>query len=224
MAVTKFLARDLTIHINALGTAVGGNVTGDATTNVISTATNHGLVVGQTIRFITLTGGDGLAIATTYFVLTVPSATTFTLAATLGGAVIDFTTAITAGTIGGYPVIVNGLNSLTHSPSSSDADTTSFDSEGRSEHMKAERGDSWTLAGFYLEDVATGDRDPGQAAVEALAQLIGPSSLGVFKITSPGGNTITFSASAEVTLHGGGNNDAAAWQATIVVSGAVTYG
>jgi hypothetical protein len=120
--------------------------------------------------------------------------------------------------------VIKGLNTLTHSPSSSDAETTDFDSAGRSEHMKAERGDSWTLAGFALEDVLAGTRDPGQAAVEALAQATGPASLGTFKITSPGGNTIAFSASAEVTLHGGGNNDAATWQAVIRVSGPVTYG
>ena len=89
--------------------------------------------------------------------------------------------------------------------------------------MKAERGDSWTLAGFTLEDVLTGDRDPGQAAVEAFALAIGQDSLKEFQITSPGGNTITFSASAEVTLGGGGNNDAATWQAVVEVSGPVVF-
>lgn len=118
---------------------------------------------------------------------------------------------------------IKGLNTLTHSPSSSDAETTDFDSAGRAEHMKAERGDEWTLAGFTLEDVLTGVRDPGQELVEQLAQAIGIGSLGSFRITSPGGNTITFDASAEVTLAGGGNNDAAAWQAVIKVSGPVVY-
>jgi hypothetical protein len=128
-----------------------------------------------------------------------------------------------AGSGGGY-VEIHGLNTLTHSPSSSDAETTDFDSDGRAEHMKAERGDTWTLAGFTLEDVLTGDRDPGQAAVEALAQEVGLDSLGAFRITSPGGNTLDFQASAEVTLAGGGNNDAAAWQCVIRVSGPITFG
>lgn len=136
----------------------------------------------------------------------------------------DLTIEINTGTIAA-PVWtgIGGLNTLTHSPSSSDADTTDFDSNGREEHMKAARGDSWTLAGFHLEDVAAGTRDPGQAAVETLGQALGITSLGQFRITSPGGNTITFMASAEVTLHGGGNNDAASWQAALKVSGAVTY-
>lgn len=136
----------------------------------------------------------------------------------------DLDIEINTGTIGSPTwTAIGGLNSLTHSPSSTDAETTDFDSDGRAEHMKAERGDSWTLAGFTLEDVATGDRDPGQAAVETLGKALGLSSLGQFRISSPGGNTITFMASAEVTLAGGGNNDAAAWQAAITVSGDVTY-
>lgn len=136
----------------------------------------------------------------------------------------DLTIQINTGTIA-VPVWtgIGGLNTLTHSPSSSDAETTDFDSNGRAEHMKAERGDSWSLAGFHLEDVATGDRDAGQAAVETLAQAIGLTSLDQFRITSPGANTSTFMASAEVTTAGGGNNDAAAWQAVIRVSGAITY-
>ncbi len=136
----------------------------------------------------------------------------------------DLTIEIATGGSGGGYVPIKGLNTLTHSPSTTDAETTDFDSDGRSEHMKAERGDSWTLAGFTLEDVLTGSRDPGQAAVEALAQEVGLDSLAPFRITSPGGNTIDFSASAEVTLAGGGNNDPAAWQAVIRVSGAVTFG
>lgn len=118
---------------------------------------------------------------------------------------------------------IGGLNSLTHAPSTSRADTSSFDSNGRDEHLIASRGESWTLAGFSLEDVANGDKDPGQAAVEALGKLVGPAGMGYFKVTSPGGNMILFEASVEVTLQGGGNNDAAAWQAVLTVNGEPTY-
>lgn len=128
-----------------------------------------------------------------------------------------------SGSGGGDFIQVKGLNSLTHSPSSTDADTTDFDDQGHETHLKAARGESWTLAGFRLEDVANGVRDPGQAAVEEIAQAIGLDSLATFKITSPGGNSIVFRATAEVTLPGGGNNDAAAWQATVKVSGKSTF-
>lgn len=136
----------------------------------------------------------------------------------------DLAISINTGTIG-VPIWtpVGGLNSLTHSPSSTDADTTDFDDNGRATHMKAERGDSWTLSGYQIEDVSTGSRDAGQEAVETVAQLMGISSTDQFQIVSPGGNTITFLASAEVTQGGGGNNDTASWAATLLISGSVTY-
>lgn len=118
---------------------------------------------------------------------------------------------------------IGGLNSLTHAASSTDAETTDFASRGRAEHIKAERSDTWTLAGFTLENVATGARDPGQLAVELLARTVGLASLGQFRIVSPGGTATRFMASAEVTLAGGANNDPASWQAVLSISGAITY-
>jgi len=136
----------------------------------------------------------------------------------------DLTIEINTGSVGSPTwTHIGGLNTLSHSPSSTDAETTDFDSDGVPEHMKAERGDSWTLAGMALEDVSNGDRDPGQAAVEALALFMGPASLGQFRITSPGGNTDTFMASAEITRPGGGNNDPATWQAVVRCSGAHAF-
>jgi len=120
-------------------------------------------------------------------------------------------------------VEIKGLNSITHAPTSTDAETSDFNSEGRSEHLKAERGDSWTCAGFTLEDVTDGTRDPGQARVEAVSQLIGPEALINYRLTSPGGNTIEFAGSAEVTLSGGGTNDASQWQAVVRASGPITF-
>lgn len=120
-------------------------------------------------------------------------------------------------------VAVGGLNTLTHSPSTARADTTGFDSNGRDEHIVASRGESWTLAGFSIEDVATGERDAGQLLIEALGRVTGLSAMGQFQVTSPGGNKIRFEASAEVTIHGGGHNDAAAWQAVLQVSGTPVY-
>lgn len=230
MAVTKYLARDLTIAIDT-GDVVGalGTLTtpfGEADTDVL-TDTAHGLIAGQRIRFATLTGGTGLVVGTDYYVISDGlTADNFKVSDEAGGLPVNFTTDITAGT---YNLMeetwttINGLNTLSHSPATTRADTTSFDSNGRDEHLPASRGESWSLSGFSLEDVATGTRDPGQAAVEALGKLVGPAGLGYFRITSPGGNTITFLASAEVTIHGGGHNDAAAWGAEVTVSGEPIY-
>jgi hypothetical protein len=124
---------------------------------------------------------------------------------------------------GGDYVEIKGMESLTHSPSTTQADTTDFESGGRKEHLVAERGDEWTLAGYKLEDVGTGDYDPGQALVEALGKQISVDSIGTFRITSPGGNTLTFQASAEVTQPGGGHNDPAAWGAKLTVTGLPQY-
>lgn len=74
-------------------------VTGVAATDVITTPSNHGLGVGRRVRFATLTGGAGLFTGRDYYIQSVPSATTLKVAATLGGAAVDFTTDITAGTI-----------------------------------------------------------------------------------------------------------------------------
>jgi len=69
-------------------------------TNVITTDGAHNLHVGDRVNFPTLTGGSGLTAASAfYYVATVPTASTFTVSATLGGSDVDFTTDITAGTV-----------------------------------------------------------------------------------------------------------------------------
>jgi hypothetical protein len=174
--------------------------------------------------FASLTGGAGLQTGTIYWVIASGlTSTAFKVSSTYGGAAFDFTTDITVGTAQATFTSINGLNTVSHAPSTSDAATTTFASAGRAEHIVAERGDEWTLSGFTLEDVATGSSDPGQDACKQLAKTVGIASLGIFQVRSPGGNAITFYASAEVTLHSGGNNDAATWQCKLSVSGAVTY-
>lgn len=75
---------------------------GEADDNTI-TATAHGLAVGDRIIFPTLTGGSGITAASVaYFVKSVPTANTFTISATAGGAELNFTTDITAGTVRKY--------------------------------------------------------------------------------------------------------------------------
>jgi hypothetical protein len=60
----------------------------------------HGLVVGDRILFPALTGGTGITAATTpYFVKTVPSADTFTISATAGGATQGISTDVTDGSV-----------------------------------------------------------------------------------------------------------------------------
>lgn len=117
---------------------------------------------------------------------------------------------------------INGVQSWSHSPTGNDANTTTFDEDGRLSHLKASRGDAFTLDGLYITDVDTGTRDAGQAAVSVWADAIGPDSLKQFRITNPDGNTLTFMASATTTQGSGGTDDPAAFSIAITASGAVT--
>ena len=67
----------------------------------IETASAHGLAVGDIVDFPSLTGGTGLSAAPTaaYWVVAVPSSTSFKVAASNIGSGINLTTDITAGTV-----------------------------------------------------------------------------------------------------------------------------
>ncbi len=72
--------------------AVLGTFTAVAATDVITVSAPHGLNIGDRVRVSSATTlPAGLAAATNYFVLTVPSTTTLTLSATSGGAVVNIT-------------------------------------------------------------------------------------------------------------------------------------
>lgn len=85
---------------------------GDAPTNVIETDGPHNLTPGKRVWFPELDGGEGLtaAEATKYFVLTTPTNDTFTVSASSGGAVVDFTSAIVSGSVRLDPLDVSPLN------------------------------------------------------------------------------------------------------------------
>lgn len=66
-------------------------VTGlNATTNTLTTTLQHGLTVGDQIRFMDATA-NGLTAQTVYYVKTVPDVTSFTLSTTSGGTTLDIT-------------------------------------------------------------------------------------------------------------------------------------
>lgn len=97
----KFVAND-----GVLGASLA--VTGVAATDIF-TATAHGYVAGDRVVFSALTGGAGLAVNTPYFVIaTNLAANTFSVSATLGGAIKDFTTDVTATST----VAKNGMTSF----------------------------------------------------------------------------------------------------------------
>lgn len=120
-------------------------------------------------------------------------------------------------------VHVGGIDNMSHSPTTNRADTRVWDDGGRLTHLVASRGDSFTFTGKYLVDSDTGDRDPGQEAVEAWAAGFDVDGLKQFRVTDSSGiNVITFYASAELTRPSGGNDDPASWGFSVEVSGDIT--
>lgn len=115
---------------------------------------------------------------------------------------------------------VKGLDTFTFSGGKTDADTTTFDSEGWEEHLVAGRSRTLTGAGKYLED-DSGDQDPGQEMIEQAAEQIGEDSLVDFKLTSPSGKVRSFKASVDLGDIGGGNNDPTSFGFELKVSGQI---
>jgi hypothetical protein len=82
------------------GLAVAIANTSAAADDKIDTAAAHGFVAGDRVVFTALTGGAGLVTNQEYFVIAANlAASTFQVSETLGGAAVDFTTDITAGSV-----------------------------------------------------------------------------------------------------------------------------
>lgn len=75
------------------------SVTGVASTDIIND-TGHTFVNNTPVVFSSLTGGAGLAINTPYFVVNAVAGVSYQLSLTSGGAAINFTTDISAATLG----------------------------------------------------------------------------------------------------------------------------
>jgi hypothetical protein len=68
--------------------------------DIVDTATAHGFTAGQRVKFESLTGGTGIVVGTTYFVIAANlAATTLQVSLTLAGAAATFTTDMTAGVL-----------------------------------------------------------------------------------------------------------------------------
>lgn len=76
-----------------------GAVTGVAATDVISHA-GHTFLANDPVVFTSITGGAGITVGTVYFVRNPVAGVSYELSATSGGALLNFTTDISAGTVG----------------------------------------------------------------------------------------------------------------------------
>jgi hypothetical protein len=120
---------------------------------------------------------------------------------------------------------VAGLTTLTPNYGDHDAHTesTDFDSQGQYEEVVLQRGGSLKLEGIRRVDPVTGIADPGQAALDALAQGLGDNSLGQIRFRY---RTETqwrvWTVTAKSTEFGGGTNDLGKWGVELNRSGAET--
>lgn len=117
---------------------------------------------------------------------------------------------------------ITKADKFTHSHSGNDASTTTFDDDGWESHIKISRTNGFGLAGVYKEDISNGDQTEAHEALQAWSNEMGSTSLKQFRITTAGGNTLTFMCSCSYQLPGGGNDDIQKWELDIKVSGAIT--
>lgn len=130
---------------------------GEADDDTITTATDHGLAVGDRITFPSLTGGAGITVGEHYFVKTAPSATTLTVAATADGATIDITTDITDGTLRRDPEDVESIQLGVE---------VGYKYAAEEMWKSSENQVTLTLLNNYIRDDDGAPTDPGDAASE----------------------------------------------------------
>jgi hypothetical protein len=82
------------------GAAVAIANTSAAADDIIDTSTAHGFVAGDRVVFTALTGGAGLTTNREYYVIAANlAASSFQVSTSVGGAAVNFTTDITAGSV-----------------------------------------------------------------------------------------------------------------------------
>lgn len=117
---------------------------------------------------------------------------------------------------------IGGVNTFEEDPSEGGetVDTTTFKSDGESESEAMQRGGSLNIEGFKDYDDDTGERDPGQAAVDVLCTKKSRESLGEIRFRHDSFDEWTnWTAHGERGGSGGGNNDKTSWSTTFTRSG-----
>lgn len=119
---------------------------------------------------------------------------------------------------------INGLDEdgITYAETTREVDFMDADDGGFAKPLPYGRGYTITLKGSRIEDADTGERDVGQAAVEAVMDEMGADALLEYRISSPaasGAETLTFEAWASATPFGG--SDKAAWGVVLKVYGEI---
>lgn len=139
----------------------------------------------------------------------------------------DFVISINTGTeVSPTWTPIQGLKSHRLGSETKEVDAANRSTRGWGQTRSVRRGQTLTMGGNFFEDPDDGARDPGQAAVETLAEQIMPDDLGWFCLETPFGATTYFQATAKMGDVGGDLDSLCEWNATLSMYGApsATYG
>ncbi|NAE18081.1 phage tail tube protein [Enterococcus hirae] len=168
-SLVSTLARKFAVDVLVGGTTVSG--TAATATDLITTASAHGLTAGQAVTFSTVVAP--LSTSTTYYVVNA-TATTFQVATTAGGTPVDLT-ANGAVALTSTPawMRVRGMTELSTTVDSNLEDDSDYDSDGWSSQTKT--GMSWKLEMTVARKVGLTSRayDPGQEKLRLAADQFG---------------------------------------------------
>jgi len=114
---------------------------------------------------------------------------------------------------------INGITGINPGQTSTKTDDTDFDTDGWESGTVVQRGRTLSVAINYKESPDDGHQDPGQEALIALGDAMGPSAKGQFRYTSPGGDQKTFRATTDIQWPGGDKTANANFTAELTVDG-----
>jgi hypothetical protein len=121
---------------------------------------------------------------------------------------------------------IAGITSFTYNPGDKTVQTevTDFDSQGNYEETILQRGATMKVDGRRRMDRTTGLADPGQAAIDALAQGLVDSSVGQIRFRYKNETQWrVWTATFKSVEFGGATNDISKWGCEITRTGAETY-
>jgi hypothetical protein len=121
---------------------------------------------------------------------------------------------------------VGGISSFTFNPGDKTQETevTDFDSQGNFEQVITQRGATMKVDGRRRMDRTTGLADPGQAALDALAQGVVDFSVGQIRFRYKNETQWrVWNCTVKAAEQGGATNDISKWGVEITRTGAETY-
>jgi hypothetical protein len=118
---------------------------------------------------------------------------------------------------------ISGITGINPGQSSQLTDDTDFDTDGWEAGTVVQRGRTLSVNLNYKVAESDGTQDPGQEALIALGDAMGPSGKGNFEYTDPGGNKYAFRATCDIQWPGGDKVSNATFTAELKIDGAPTF-